>query len=51
MIARGNIAVVRLVPVVKRPFKVGILDGKLGEVSDFLAPLDESELALWEGGT
>lgn len=52
VIARGSIPVVRLVPVVERTqtFKMGLLANQLGEVPDFLLPMDEGELELWEGG-
>ncbi len=33
----------------KAPFKIGILEGKLGEIPDFLEPMSEEELSLWEG--
>ena len=50
VIARGNTPVVRLVPITKQIFQVGLLAGQLGTGPDFLAPLDEAELDLWEGG-
>ena len=52
IIARGDKPVVRLEPIgeVKKPFKFGILKGKLGEIPDFLEPLDEEELRAWDGG-
>lgn len=50
IIARGNTPVVRLVPVAKQPFQVGLLAGQLGTGPDFIAPSDEAELAAWEGG-
>ena len=43
VIARGSTPVVRLVPITKQTFQVG-------EVPDFLTPMDEAELDLWEGG-
>ena len=49
VIARGNTAVVRLVPVAKARFQIGVLAGQLGDGPDFLAPLADDELALWEG--
>ena len=49
VIARGSTPVVRLVPIAKQAFQVGVLAGQLGNGPDFLAPLDEGELALWEG--
>ena len=50
VIARGSTPVVRLVPIVKQTFQIGLLAGQLGMGPDFLAPLDEDELDLWEGG-
>ena len=51
VIAKGSKPVVRLVPVQRPSFEVGLLAGQLGTVPDFLAPMDVSELDLWEGGT
>ena len=50
VIARGSTPVVRLVPIAKQTFQIGLLAGQLGIAPDFLAPLDENELDLWEGG-
>ena len=50
VISRGSTPVVRLVPVVKQTFQIGLLAGQLGIGPDFLAPLDEDELGLWESG-
>jgi prevent-host-death family protein len=51
VIARGNKPVVRLVPVAQGKFRIGILPaGSLGEGPDFFEPVDEADLALWEGG-
>ena len=50
VIARGSTPVVRLVPIAKQTFQIGLLAGQLGMGPDFLAPLDEDELDLWEGG-
>lgn len=50
VIARGSTPVVRLVPIAKQTFQIGLLAGQLGVGPDFLAPLDENELDLWEGG-
>jgi prevent-host-death family protein len=50
VIAKGKIPVVKLVPVSSSPFKIGILRGQLtGSGPDFLEPMDEDELAAWEG--
>lgn len=50
VIAKGNTPVVRLVPVTRGAFKIGILKGQLGEGPDFFEPMDEADLQLWEGG-
>ncbi len=50
IIAKGEKPVVRLVPIPQGGFRFGVLKpGALGEGPDFLAPLDEDELAAWEG--
>ncbi len=50
VIAKGRTPVVRLVPVTREKFKIGLLDGQLGDVPDFLARMPEDELEAWEGG-
>jgi prevent-host-death family protein len=51
VIAKGSKPVIRLVPFDRGAFRIGILAGQLsGPGPDFLSPLDESELTLWEGG-
>lgn len=61
VIARNDHPVVRLVPVPdpypgpdpgegKGKFKMGILKGLVGPGPDFLEPMSEEELQLWEGG-
>ncbi len=50
VISRGSTPVVRLVPVTRQTFQVGLLAGQLGMGPDFLAPLDEDELDFWESG-
>ena len=50
VIARGSTPVVRLVPIAKQTFQIGLLTGQLGMGPDFLSPLDEDELDLWEDG-
>lgn len=51
VIAKGSKPVVKLVPILRKPFRIGILEGQLGGPGpDFFEPLDEEELALWEGG-
>jgi hypothetical protein len=43
--------VARIVPIARRAFKFDLLKGLLkGPIPDFLEPMDEEELALWEGG-
>ena len=49
VIAKGSKPVVRLVPVPQRTFLVGLLTGQLGVAPDFLAPMDATEVDLWEG--
>ena len=49
VIARGSTPVVRLVPIAEQGFQIGLLAGRLGTSPDFLAPVDETELDLWEG--
>lgn len=42
--------IVALEESLKRPFKFGLLEGKLAPPPpDFFDPLDEEELALWDG--
>jgi antitoxin (DNA-binding transcriptional repressor) of toxin-antitoxin stability system len=50
VIARGSRPVVRLVAIPQTGFRFGLLAGKLGEAPDFLEPMPEEELGLWEGG-
>jgi prevent-host-death family protein len=50
IIARGKNPVVKLVPVSRARFRIGLLRGQLtGLGPDFLQPMDEDELELWEG--
>ncbi|SMF26875.1 prevent-host-death family protein [Tistlia consotensis] len=49
VIAKGSTPVVRLVPVAKCAFKVGLLEGRLGRGPDFFEPMEEGDLELWEG--
>jgi prevent-host-death family protein len=49
VIARNSEPVVRLVPVAKNGFRMGMLQGLGGEIPDFLEPMSEEELRLWEG--
>jgi len=50
VIARGSKPVVRLVPMSQTGFQLGTMKSVLGEGPDFLEPLSEDELELWEGG-
>ena len=50
IIAKGSKPAVRLVPVLRQPFQVGLLAGQLGTAPDFLGPMEGAELDLWEGG-
>ncbi len=50
VIAKGDKPVVRLVPIPQGIFKFGVLEsGALGDGPDFLSPMDDDELADWEG--
>lgn len=51
VIARGRTPVARLTAYRAEPFTIGILAGQVtGPTPDFTEPLDDEELALWEGG-
>jgi prevent-host-death family protein len=51
VIAKGQKPVVKLVPIVRAKFRIGILKGKVaGPGPDFFAPMDEDEIKLWERG-
>lgn len=50
VIAKGKRPVARIVPISQGRFTIGLLKGELaGTAPDFLQPMDESDLALWEG--
>jgi len=49
VIAKGDTPMVRLVPVVKGGFRMGLPGARLGPGPDFLAPATEEDLAAWEG--
>ena len=50
VIAKGDKPVVRLVAIPQGQFKLGVLKrDALGPGPDFFSPLDEDELAAWEG--
>ena len=50
VIAKGSKPVVRLVPMARQPFQVGLLTNQLGTIPDFLEPIDAAQLDTWEGG-
>jgi antitoxin (DNA-binding transcriptional repressor) of toxin-antitoxin stability system len=50
VIAKGDKPVVRLVAIPQGQFKLGVLKrGALCPGPDFFSPMDEDELAAWEG--
>ncbi|PWC65293.1 prevent-host-death protein [Azospirillum sp. TSH7] len=49
VIAKGSKPVVRLVPVSRGAFTIGLLKGKLGTGPDFFEPMDDADLDGWEG--
>lgn len=49
IIAKGSKPVVRIVPLERSGFRIGLLAGKVSRAPDFLEPMGEDELALWEG--
>ncbi len=49
IIAKDGEPMVRLVAVTKRKFRFGSLEHLKGTVPDFLEPMPEDELRLWEG--
>lgn len=50
VIARGDTPVVRLVPVRQNRFKLGLLPPEVAKgMPDFLEPMREEDLRLWEG--
>lgn len=49
VISKNMIPVARLVPIQKKTFQLGILQGQLGEGPDFFEPMSKEDLALWEG--
>ena len=50
VIAKGDTPMVRLVPIRKGGFRIGLLGTALGEGPDFLMPASDGDLDLWEGG-
>ncbi|MFS8111693.1 type II toxin-antitoxin system prevent-host-death family antitoxin [Rhizobium jaguaris] len=50
VIAKGQKPVVKIVPVTQKAFTIGLLKGKVpGKGPDFFEPMQEDDLALWEG--
>jgi hypothetical protein len=42
---------VKIVPFPRSRFKIGLLKGQIaGSGPDFFEPMDDDDLALWEGG-
>lgn len=50
IIARNGKPAVKLVPVQPGSFKLGMMDGLVEIIPDFLEPMPRDELAAWEGG-
>lgn len=50
IIARNGKPAVKLVPVQPGSFKLGMMDGLIENIPDFLEPMPRDELAAWEGG-
>ncbi len=48
VIARGGHPVARLVPIHRSTVRIGIGDGLVSRVPDFLTPMSEDELKDWE---
>ncbi len=49
VIAKGDTPMVRLVPIVKGGFRIGMLGTALGPGPDFLTSAAEDDLTAWEG--
>lgn len=50
VIAKGKTPVVKLVPIERKEFRIGLLKGRIaGPAPDFTEPMSDDELALWEG--
>ncbi len=49
VIAKGTKPVVRLVPLPQAGFRTGLLRGRVSNCPDFLEPMPDDDLALWEG--
>jgi prevent-host-death family protein len=50
VIAKGNRPIVRLVPIARGAFQIGLLKEQLGTGPDFFERENEGDLDLWEGG-
>lgn len=50
VIAKNGRPYARLVPLESPKRTLGFLEGRLTVPAEFLAPLEEEELRLWEGG-
>lgn len=50
IIAKGKLPMVKIVPVARNKFMIGLLKGELaGTGPDFFEPMSEDDLTLWEG--
>ncbi len=50
VIAKGRTPVIRLVPLVRGAFQIGLLNAQLGKGPDFFDGQDEADLQMWESG-
>lgn len=50
VIDKDGLTSVKIVPLQRKPFKFGLLEGKVGTVPDFFEPMSEEDLSAWEGG-
>lgn len=52
VIAKGKQPMVKIVPFPRSRFKIGVLKDQIaGTGPDFFEPMDDEDLALWEGGS
>jgi prevent-host-death family protein len=50
VIAKGHKPVVKIIPIAQSSFKIGLLKGQVaGNGPDFFEPMNEGDLAVWEG--
>ena len=50
VISKGQKPVVKLVPIPQNAFRIGLLKGEVASGGpDFLEPIDDADLADWEG--